>query len=79
MSLSLALAGIDGRGAPAALIGAGEIPAVRVALESFLHPAPARPLMPRRMSVCPVAIPTRTPDGMGITAVVRQPAPQPLP
>jgi hypothetical protein len=44
-----------------------EIPGVRIALQRLLH-LKGEPFMPRRMSVWPVAIYTRTPEGMGIIA-----------
>ena len=55
-----------------------EIAAVRVALEGFLHQQ-ARVFMPRRMSVWPVAIHTRTPGGIAIIAADPRPALQPPP
>ena len=44
-----------------------EIAGMRIALQRLLH-LQVRPFMPRRISVWPVAIHTRTPEGMGIIA-----------
>ena len=55
-----------------------EIATVRIAIKRLLN-LNARVFMPRRMSVWPVAIHTRTPEAIGIIAVVLRPAPRPPP
>ena len=55
-----------------------EIAAMRITLEGFLNQQ-GQVFIPRRMSVWPVAIHTRTPDATGIIAADLRPAPQPPP
>jgi hypothetical protein len=53
-----------------------EIAGMRIALQRLLH-LQVRPFMPRRISVWPVAIHTRTPEGMGIIAAAVPSSPPP--